>query len=91
MSKFGHEYPRFFISAFIACPLDQVEEFTGMVSVVDLGVKNLRDFKFRFIIDNDGWWKLNLFTDWVWECWFQHSDVENQVYSTETVQNSEGD
>jgi len=45
MSEFGCEYPRSsFISAFIACPSDKVEKFSGMAAVVDLGLKNFRDF-----------------------------------------------
>jgi len=87
MSKFGCKYPRdFFVSAFIACPSDKVENFTGMVSVVELGVENLRDFKFGFIINSDVQkQRLNSFGVWVWECWSQHGDMENWVYSMETV------
>jgi len=86
MSEFRCKDPNFFVGEFIACPLDQVENFTGMASVVYLGVKNLRDFKFGFIVNNDGWrQRLNSFMDWVQECWFQHGDVENWVYRTETV------
>jgi len=45
MSEFRCKYPRsFFASAFIACPLDKVEEFAGTASVVNLGIENLRDF-----------------------------------------------
>ena len=88
MSEFGCKDPRgFFISACIACPSDKVEEFAGMVSVVNLGVENLGDFEFRFIINKDGWWwRLNLFGDWVQEGWFQHGEMEYRVYSAETVQ-----
>jgi len=42
MSKFGCEDPSgFFISAFIACPMDEVQKLSGkmaMMAVVDLGV-----------------------------------------------------
>jgi len=55
MSKSRCEDPRCgFVSAFIACPLDQVGKFTGTASVVELGIKNLRDLEFGFIIDNNG-------------------------------------
>ena len=89
----GCEYSRgFLVGAFIACPSDRVEEFSGTMSVIDLGVKNLRDFKFGFIINSDGQrQRLNSFREQVWECWFQHGDMENWVYSMETVWKSEGD
>jgi len=63
-----------------------------MTLVVNLGVENFGDFKFQFIIDND-WrgWGLNSIRIWIWSCWFQHGDMENQVYSVETVWKSESD
>ena len=62
------------------------------MSVVNLGVEDFRDFEFRFIVDND-WqgWGLNLIGNWIWSCWFQHQDVEDWVYSAETVWKSESD
>ena len=69
MSEFRCKEPRsFFVSAFIALPLDKVEKFTGMASVVNLGVENLEDFKFGFVINNDGRQRLNSFRDWAQEC-----------------------
>ena len=60
MSKFRCEDPQgFFVIAFVAGPLDKVEKFAGMMSVVDLGVEDLRDFKFMFIVDCD-WWRWGL-------------------------------
>ena len=60
--------------------------------VVNLGVEDFGNFKFQFIINND-WpgWGLNKIRNQIQSCWFQHRDVENQVYRTETVQKSWGD
>src|SRR5882724_3957192 len=58
----------------------------GVLMVVNLGVYDFRDFKFQFVINNDWWgWRLNVIRDWIQSCWFQHGDVENWVYSAETV------
>jgi len=62
-----------------------------MTSVVNLGVKDFGDFKFRFIIDNDGRVGLNYIGNWIRSCWFQHRDVEYQVYGMEAVWKLEGD
>jgi len=52
MSEFGCEDSRgFFISAFGSCPADKVKEFSDATVIVNLGVKNLGDFNFRFIIN----------------------------------------
>jgi len=63
-----------------------------MTLVVNLGVEDFGDFKFRFIVNND-WrgWGLNSIGDRIRSCWFQHGDVENRVYSSETVRKLEGD
>jgi len=60
-----------------------------MMAVVKLGVKDFGDFKFRFIINSD-WqrWGLNTIGNWIQSFWFQHGNMENQVYSMETVQKS---
>jgi len=62
------------------------------MSVVNLGIKDFRDFEFRLVIDND-WqgWGLNTIGIQIWSCWFQHWYVEDQVYSMETVWKSESD
>ena len=72
--------------------MDKVEEFAGMALVVDLGVENLRDFEFGFIINKDGWgWRLNSFGDQVQKGWFQHGEMEYGVYSTEPIWEPKGD
>jgi len=74
MSEFRCEDPRgFFVIAFVTCPTDEVQKFAGMTVVFDLGVENLCDFEFRFVIDCY-WkrWGLNTFGDQVWEYGFQH-------------------
>ena len=54
--------------------------------VVNLGVKDVGDFKFQFITDNDWQGKgLNVIGDWIQSCQFTHGDVEKWVYSAETV------
>ena len=46
MSEFGHKYPQgFLICALIAHPLDQVQQFTGVTSVIDIGNENSGDFE----------------------------------------------
>jgi len=66
MSKFGGKNPRgFFTGASVSSPADKVEEFAGSEMVIDFGVKDLRDFKFWFIV-NCYWQRqgLNTFGDW---------------------------
>jgi len=59
------------------------------MTVVDLGVKDFGDFEFQSIIDSDWWgWGLNVFWNQIQSFWFQHGNMENQVYSMETVQKS---
>jgi len=54
MSKFRSEYPgSFFISALIPCPTDKIQLLAGMMTVVNLGVKDFREFEFWFVINND--------------------------------------
>jgi len=66
--------------------LDQVQQFTGATSVINLGIKNSRDFKLGFVIyHNGGWGGLNLIGDWVWIGGFQNRDVEHWVYGSEAV------
>src|SRR5882724_6537203 len=83
--EFSRKYPQGFLdSAFITHPLDQVQQFTGATSVIDLG--NFRDFKLRFIIYHDSrQGGLNSIRDWVCIGGFQHRDVEHWVYGSETV------
>ena len=93
VSEFGSEYPQsLFVSAFISCPTDKIQEFAGAMAIVDFGVQDFGYLELGFIIDSDGWWGwLNLVRDWVQKCWFQHRDVKNRVYSVETVQKLQGD
>ena len=74
MTEFGSEDPgSFFISAFITSSMDKVEKFSGVMLIVNLGIKDFRNFKFRFIIDcNWRRWGLDLVGNQVGGCWFQH-------------------
>src|SRR5882724_2867070 len=57
VSKFSCKYPRgFLVSAFVTHPSDQVQQFTGVTSVINLGIKNFGDFKLGFIIYHDSRW-----------------------------------
>jgi len=38
---------RFLIGSFIACPSDKVQQFTGMMLVINLGIENFGDFELR--------------------------------------------
>jgi len=55
-----------------------------MTSVFDFGVENFRYFKLRVhhqtMIDGG---RLNTIGDWDWIGWFQHRNVEHQVYGLE--------
>ena len=54
ISKFSGMDPRgFFISALVAHPLDKVLKF-AVTSVVNLGVKDVRNLEFRLVFDNEG-------------------------------------
>ena len=56
--KFGSKDPQgFFISAFIASPSYEVQQFACFPPVVYLGVENLRDFKLGFTANNDWRWR----------------------------------
>jgi len=93
MSEFGSEDPgSFFISALITVQQTRYNSLAGMMLVVNLGVKDFREFKFWLIINND-WlgWGLNSIGNLIWSCWFQHRDVKYWVYGMETVRKSEGD
>jgi len=87
VSKFSCKYPRgFLICAFVTHPPDQVQQFTGVTSVIDLGIENFGDFKLGFIVYHDSrWGGLNLIRDRVWIGGFQHRDVEHWVYGSEAV------
>ena len=93
ISKFGSEYPEsFLVGAFVTCPTDKIQEFAGMTAVVNLGIQDFRYLEFGFVLDSDGWWwGLNSVRDRVWKCWFQHGDMENRVYSMETIQQLQSD
>ena len=57
--------------------------------VVNLGVQYLGNLEFWFVVDhNQRWRRLDSIRNGVWKGWLQHGDVENQVYSTETVRKS---
>ena len=88
VSKFGGEDPRgFLISAFIADPADQVQELTGPMPLVNLGVENFGDLVLRFTIDFDGQRRrLNTSRDGVRSSGFQLRDVENWMDGTHGVQ-----
>jgi len=60
-----------------------------MMMVVNLGVEDFRHFEFWFVINSD-WhgWGLNTIGDQISSFWFQHGNMENWVYSAETVQES---
>ena len=45
---------RFFISAFVAFPADQVQQFTQS-AIVDFGVQNLGDFVLLFSVNLNRW------------------------------------
>jgi len=50
MSKLRSKDPGgFFISALIPCPMDEIQQLAGTMSVVNLGVKDFGDLKFQFI------------------------------------------
>ena len=87
MPEFSHKYPRgFLVGAFITHPSDQVQQFTGMMLVIDLGIENFGDFKLRFVIYHDSrQGGLNSIRDQVWIGGFQHRDVEHWVYGSEAV------
>src|SRR5882724_4359017 len=90
MSEFRSKYPgSFFINALIPCPTDKIQELPGTMTVVSLGVEGFRNFQFQFVIDSD-WqgWGLNAIRNLIQSCWFQHANMEKQVYSVETVQKS---
>ena len=54
ISKFSGIDPRgFFVSAFVAHPLDKVLKFAA-TSVVNLGVKDVGNLEFRLVFDNEG-------------------------------------
>ena len=58
MIKFGSKDPcGFFISAFIASPSYEVQQFACFPPVVYLGVENLGDFKLGFTVNNDRRWR----------------------------------
>ena len=62
----------FFISAFITCPSDKILKL-AMTSVVNLGIKDVGDFEFGLVFDNERRvQRLNPIQYWIWECWFQH-------------------
>ena len=43
----------FFVSAFVAHPSDKILKFAAM-SVVNLGIKDVRDFELGLVFDNEG-------------------------------------
>ena len=62
----------FIISAFVTCPSDKIFKLAAM-SVVNLGIEDVRDFKLGLVFDNEGWGRrLNPIWNWIRECWFQH-------------------
>src|SRR5467141_824584 len=63
-----------------------------MTSIVYLGIEDFGNFEFGFIINcNRQRCRLDSIGDRIGGCWFQHQDVENWVYSAETVRKSESD
>src|SRR5882724_3942669 len=87
MSEFSCEYPRgLLVCAFVTHPPDQVQQFTGVMSVIDLGIEDFGDFKLRFVAYHDGRrWGLDSIGDRVWVGGFQHGNMEHWVYSSEAV------
>ena len=62
----------FFISAFVTCPSDKILKL-ATTSVFNLGIKDVRDFEFRLVFDNERWGRrLNPIRYWIREGWFQH-------------------
>ena len=90
MSEFSCKYPRgFLICAFVTHPPDQVQQFTGVTSVIDLGIEDFGDFKLGFVIYHDGrQGGLDSIGDQVWVGEFQHGNMEHQVYGSEAVRES---
>ena len=93
MSEFGGEHPRrFFVRTFVSGPSDQIQEFAGAASVVDLGVKNCLNLVFRFSVDFDRRRRrLNAIRDGVRCCWFQLRNVKDRMYGPHTFGESKGE
>ena len=75
--------------AFVTHPPDQVQQFTGVTSVIDLGIEDFGDFKLGFIVYHDGrQGGLDSIGDRVWVGGFQHGNMEHWVYGSEAVRES---
>ena len=74
MTEFRSQDPGiFFIGALVTSPMDKVEKLAGTMSIVNLGIKDFRDFKFGFIVNCNWWrWGLDSIGNRVGGCWFQH-------------------
>jgi hypothetical protein len=60
--------------------------------IVNLGVKDFRNFKFQFSIDFD--WRrrrLDMVRNGVWSCDFELGNMEDRMYSAHGVQKMEGE
>ena len=58
MSELVSQQPRhFFICAFVSRPMDEVQEFAVLASMVDLQVKDLFDLILSFAVDVDWRWR----------------------------------
>src|SRR5882724_5202094 len=87
MSKFSCKYPRgCLVHAFVTHPLDQVQQFTGATSVINLGIEDFGDFELRLVVYHDGrQGGLDLIGAQVWVGGLQHGNMEHRVSGSEAV------
>jgi hypothetical protein len=61
------------------------------MSMIDLGVQNLRYLKLQFSVNLNRWLRwLSLVRDGVQSCWLQHGDMEDGVDGMHTIRELEG-
>ena len=90
VSEFGSENPcGFFVSAFVACPTDQIKDVTVSTTFVYLGIKDFQYFVLGFTVNFDWRWRqLDSIWDRVRSRRFEHRDMEDRVNCTHAVRKS---
>src|ERR1700731_47994 len=80
----------FFVGPFVTCPLHQVQKLTRMSLLVNLRVKDFRNFELWFSV-NDDWRRrwLDVVRDITGFFWFQHSNMEHQMDGAEMCRKPE--
>ena len=92
-SKFHCKDPRgLLIGASIPSAMDEVQQLTVTMPLIDLGIEDISNLKLQLTIykDKQQRW-LDSVGDHVQGCGFQHRDMEYWVDSMEVIQKPKGD